>query len=518
MSTPEIRNEAAVTASTPDAVSAGVDLLRRGGNAVDAAVAAALATCVSDPCNIGIGGYGGEMLVHDGEARCWSVSFGMIAPKSANAGAANPEPENPVADNQDRKTVLYPDEGPLASGAPMVIAGLSRALDSFGTLPWDRVSERALMLAKDGVALSETNARALAALPDKSFLDDVFDLSVPGRLRQPALYRTLGDIAAYGPDWFYEGPMGETAAAAFGAAGLTLTPDEWAESLDRVEISHAPFSNLGHWRVFSAPLRTSGSACLHASLHAMQIVAEKHDLESNDGLALLAQKMASLWQYRFSAKERNLLSQESLAGWVADAVAHDSGVTRLPFGTGHTIHINTTDYMGMTVSLTLSQGAQWFGGRWTLPGTGVVMNSGMHLFRWERPIVRRGLHHAMTNLAPAIASDAHGDIVAAGAPGARRIPSNIAMALGRHLVAGSPINKAVSAGRVHAEDALVGAYESGRLDAGLERELLRVFPQTDGDDAAFCTGPLTALSRDRRGAVTLGLDDRASPGFGDVLA
>lgn len=518
MSATGIRNNAAVTASTPDAVSAGVDLLRLGGNAVDAAVATALASCVADPCNIGIGGYGGEMLVHDGEARCWSVSFGMIAPKSADAGAANPEPENPVADNQDRKTVTYPNEGPLSSGAPLVIAGLSRALESFGSLPWDRVSERAMMLAKDGVALSETNARALATLPDKSFLDDVFDMSEPGRLRQPALYRTLGDIAAYGPDWFYEGPIGEVAAAAFGAAGVSLTPDEWADGLDRVEISHATYSDLGHWRVFSAPLRTSGAACLHASLRALQIVTEKHDLESCAGLATIAQKMASLWQYRFSSKERNLLGQESLAGWVEDAVAYDSGVTRLPFGSGHTVHINTTDYTGMTASLTLSQGAQWFGGRWTLPGTGIVMNSGMHLFRWERPVVRRGLHHALTNLAPAIASDAHGEIVAVGAPGDRRIPSNVAMALGRHLVAGTPIDKAVAAGRVHAEDALIGAYESGRLDVGLNRELLRVFPQVDGDDAAFCTGPLTALSRDRRGAVTLGLDDRASPGYGDVLA
>jgi gamma-glutamyltranspeptidase len=270
--------------------------------------------------------------------------------------------------------------------------------------------------------------------------------------------------------------------------------------------------------VFSAPLRTSGAPCLHASLRALELVAIDHDLDSSVGLATVAQKMASLWQYRFSAKERNPLSQESLAGWVEDAVAHDSGVTRLPFGAGHTVHINTTDYRGMSVSLTLSQGAQLFGGRWTLPGTGIVMNSGMHLFRWERPVVRRGLHHAMTNLAPVIASDAHGAIVAMGAPGARRIPSNVAMALGRHLVAGVLIDKAVSAGRVHAEDALIGAYESGRLDAGLERELLRVFPQVDGDDAAFCTGPLTALSRNRKGTVTLGLDDRASPGFGDVLA
>ena len=133
-------------------------------------------------------------------------------------------------------------------------------------------------------------------------------------------------------------------------------------------------------------------------------------------------------------------------------------------------------------------------------------------------MVRRGLHLGMTNLAPVIAAGPGGAKVAVGSPGARRIPSNVAMALGRHILNGVPLDQAVAAGRVHAEDALVGAYESGRLDAGLERALLRVFPQVDGADDAFCTGPLTALSRDRKGVVTLGLDDRAMPGFGEALA
>ena len=512
------RINAGVTASSPDAAAAGIAILRRGGNAVDAAVATALAACVADPCNVGLGGYGGELIVHDGATRCWSVSFGMIAPKSVDPGAANPETDNPVADNQDRKTVTYPDDGPHASGVPLVVAGLSRALEQFGTLGWDRVSDRATALARDGVSIVGVTERALADLSDQSFLDGVYDRSTPGLLRQPALFRTLSDMAAYGPDWFYEGPIGAAASGAFAAAGISLSPSEWAEALDHVDIAHAPYYDLDEWRIFSAPLRTSGAPCLHATLRALQLVAAEQDFESTAGLAGLAQKMSALWQYRFSSPERNLLNQDTLADWVENAVAHDSGVTRLPTATGHTAHINVVDFTGMTVALTLSQGPQWFGGRWVVPDTGVVMNCGMHLFRWERPVVRRGLHVAMTNLAPVVAVGPGGAMVAAGAPGARRIPSNVAMALGRHILNGMPLDQAVAAGRVHAEDALIGAYESGRLDDGLAKALLRVFPQVDGDDDAFCTGPLTALSRDRKGVITLGLDDRATPGFGEVLA
>lgn len=507
-----------MTASSPEAAAAGLEILRRGGNAIDAAVATALASCVADPANVGLGGYGGELVVHDGAERCWSVSFSMIAPKSVDASAANPEADNPVSDNQDHKTVAYPDQGPSASGAPLVVAGLSRALESFGTMSWAQVSNRAIVLARDGVSTTGATERALTALPDTSFLDGVFDLATPGRLRQPALARTLGDMAMYGPDWFYEGPIGAAASASFAESGVSLTPSEWIDSLDRVEMVHATYYDLGHWRIFSAPLRTSGAPCLHATLRAMQIIADEQDFESSVGLAGLAQKMSSIWQYRFSAPERNSLTQETLADWVDAAVSYDTGVTRLTPATGHTAHINVVDATGITVALTLSQGPKWFGARWVIPETGVLMNNGMHLFRWERPVVRRGLHYALTNLAPVVAVESGGARVAAGAPGARRIPSNVALALGRHILNGMDLDQAVAAGRVHAEDALVSAYESGRLEAGIDRELLRVFPQIDGDDDAFCTGPLTVLSRNRDGMVALGLDDRVAPGFGEVLA
>ena len=112
----------AATASTRDAVEAAHEILAIGGNAVDAAVAAALASCVADPCNTGIGGYGGYMVVapQGGPAQC--VRFGLWAPSSMS-------PEMLCERS-------FPETGPGTSAVPNVVAGLGRALATFGSRDW----------------------------------------------------------------------------------------------------------------------------------------------------------------------------------------------------------------------------------------------------------------------------------------------------------------------------------------------------------------------------------------------
>src|SRR3954447_23242035 len=103
----------AVTASSQAAADAGAAVLTAGGNAVDAIVAAALASCVADPCNTGIGGYGGYMVVAPKTASTVCVQFPVCPPSSVSDNALQRE---------------YPDEGPLCSTVPNVVGGLGRAL------------------------------------------------------------------------------------------------------------------------------------------------------------------------------------------------------------------------------------------------------------------------------------------------------------------------------------------------------------------------------------------------------
>lgn len=493
-----MRPNAAVTAGSSAAVKAGIDILRVGGNAVDAAVSAALAACVAEPADIGIGGFGGEMVVADAKANAWSVSFGMAAPKSANV--------------KDAETDL-PDTGAAASGVPMIIAGLSRALDDFGTLPWARVTQRAAELAASGVRVPADTARTLVEIGQSLDATNGEDGTVA--IKQRALARTLEALAVSGPHAFYEGKIGAAACEAFAAAGILLSREEWAEGLERVEITRAPSIELDGWRVFSGPLRTSGAPCLLANLSAMAEISNNHGLETASGLAELAKIMSAVWQYRFSEPARNNITAETLEAWMANAVSFQSSVTPLRPNAGHTTHINAIDFNGVNAAVSLSYGPQLFGARWVLPDTGVLMNDGMHLFRWEKPVVRRGRNLGITSLSPAVAVRAAGGSIAIGSPGSRRIPSKVGLTLGRRIIGGMPIDEAVRAGRIHAEDALEVRFEKERLPEELSQQLQRMFPKVLGE--TDLGGPVNALAADVGGQVTLGLDNRNVKGFGEVL-
>src|SRR5262245_4723718 len=131
-----MRHQAAVSASSSSAAEAGISILRQGGNAVDAAVATALASGIADCCNTGIGGYGGHMLVAPPGEAAVSIDFNMWVP----------------AAHADRPVGL----GPRASVVPNVVAGLDRALATMGTMSWAEVTAPAIALCADGVEANRT--------------------------------------------------------------------------------------------------------------------------------------------------------------------------------------------------------------------------------------------------------------------------------------------------------------------------------------------------------------------------
>ncbi len=135
----------AVTASTAHAAAAGEQILRAGGNAVDAAVATALASCVCDPANTGLGGFGGHMIVAAPGRPPTCIDFNVWTPAQA------------VRSYDGLKGA-----GPKASVIPNVVAGLSAALDAFGALRWEDVIAPAIALADEGF-IRRAHARAGAA-------------------------------------------------------------------------------------------------------------------------------------------------------------------------------------------------------------------------------------------------------------------------------------------------------------------------------------------------------------------
>src|SRR5512144_39175 len=148
----------AVAAAEENAARAGIEILRRGGNAADAAVAVAFALAVTWPEAGNIGG-GGFWIARDSRGRVLAVDFREVAPRAARrdlflrSGANGKVPSS--------------TEGPLASGVPGSVAGLSLAHRRSGRLPWKTLVAPAVRLAREGFVVSETLSESIAHNRDR---------------------------------------------------------------------------------------------------------------------------------------------------------------------------------------------------------------------------------------------------------------------------------------------------------------------------------------------------------------
>jgi gamma-glutamyltranspeptidase/glutathione hydrolase len=224
-------------------------------------------------------------------------------------------------------------------------------------------------------------------------------------------------------------------------------------------------------------------------------------------MAAWAEAMASVWSYRLGTERGADFTSISIADWVEQALTFRERPA-ISGDAGHTCHMNACDGSGSLVAMTLTHGPYWFGGRWVVPDTGIIMNSGMPLFA-STPAVNVGSRaYGVTNMAPTVVRTQDGAAIAVGCPGARRIPSIIGLALGRHLFGGFPIQRAVSEVRFHAETHARVSIEMGHAHSALKDAFRKVFPQVEDEDPDFYYGPLTALRRDAVGLIEFGLDDR----------
>lgn len=212
------------------ASQAGVEMLQRGGNAVDAAVATALAVGVLNPSSCGVGG-GGFMLIYLArDQRAVALDYREVAPAAASRDMF-------VRDGQAVPELSR--RGGLAVAVPGEAAGLAAAQRRYGTLPWATVFEPAIRYAREGFSVESHLAAEIAqsrdALRSNRVLAGNFlhpDGSPLGRgetVRQPQLGQTLERVAAEGPAAFYRGPIAEQIVRSVHAAGGVLSETDLAD-------------------------------------------------------------------------------------------------------------------------------------------------------------------------------------------------------------------------------------------------------------------------------------------------
>ena len=254
-----------VVSSQALASAVGVDILRQGGNAVDAAVAVGYAQAVVNPCCGNIGG-GGFMTLHLADGRDRFLDFRETAPAAATADMYLDAQGMPVGDAS-----LF---GSRAAGVPGTVAGLEAALARYGTLPRAVVMAPAIRLARDGFVLTRADTDILDSKADRFrrapavarvFLRPDGTPWQPGdRLVQTDLAATLGAISAGGAAAFYQGHIPQAVAAAARQDGGILTEADFAAY--HVEDTEPLRCRYRDVVVLSAPPPSSGGATLCETL------------------------------------------------------------------------------------------------------------------------------------------------------------------------------------------------------------------------------------------------------------
>ncbi|MGF1527790.1 MAG: gamma-glutamyltransferase [Candidatus Competibacterales bacterium] len=394
----------------------GAEVLAAGGNAVDAAVATALALAPLEPWMSGLGG-GGFMLVYKAaERRAWCVDFSMVAPLGLDPG------DYPLTGEVDRELFGWPAvegqrnlQGYTSAIVPGQVAGLALALDHFGSRPWAELVAPAVALAREGLqvdwyatlkiaAAAKTLARYEASkavyLPDGFVPAGQWGGPLP-RLDLGNLAATLEQLARRGPGDFYRGDIARALVADLERGGSCMVAEDLARYEAKV-VAAGAMAYRDH-RIHYAPGLSAGPT-LH---HALELLADRSTPAPKaplDGeiLGHFAQCLLDAFAHRL-------------------AHAGDEGADRSR-EPGCTTHISAVDGDGNLVALTQTL-LSVFGSKVVLPQTGILLNNGVMWFdpRPARPNSMGPGKRPLTNMCPAILERADGFNVALGASGGRRI-------------------------------------------------------------------------------------------------
>src|SRR5882724_13276746 len=278
---------------------AGVEILQKGGNAIDAAVATAFALAVVEPAAGNIGG-GGFMLVRLANGKTTFFDYREVAPGHATRDmyiGANGKLD-PEASTLGYKSVAVPGTA----------AGLELALKTYGTMKLADVMTPAIRLAENGFAVSEKLERefreekkVLERFPmsRRIFLNDGKMLKVGDTLKQPELATTLKRIAKSGAQEFYGGETSRLIVADMAKSGGLITLEDLAAYKPRVrEVLRAKYENGGHeWEVVTSPPPSSGGVAIIEALNMLKDVPLK-SWDDVDSVHMVAETMRRVFADR----------------------------------------------------------------------------------------------------------------------------------------------------------------------------------------------------------------------------
>jgi len=525
----------AVASMDRDASQAGIEALKHGGNAIDAAVATASTLGVTIPFVAGPGG-GGFMVIY--LARTHQVV--TIDGRETCPGACTPamftDPKTGQPLGYD-----YASDQPLATGVPAMVATWAKAISRYGRKslaadlqPAIGVAERGFRVNGDFRQLTESDLPELQAYPASRALlltRAGNPLPVGYLLRNRDLAKTYRLLARYGPSYLYDGPLGQaivqaddhpvtTAGTTVALPGIMTMSDLHAYQATVLPPTHVRYRGLDIYSM--APPSSSGSTVGEALniLSGYHLAAEPratalfHYLEASrlayaDRNAYVGDPryvsvpLSGLLSPAFAATRRCLIHNQALASPAAPGDPHP------PFGNcpgqnppqaqppegGHTNNIVAVDKWGDIVAYTNT--INFFGGSGeVVPGYGFLLNNEMTDFDFAPPSagaydpnLPAGGKQPRSSMGPVIALRDGTPVFSVGAAGGSTIITTILQIILNHVDFGMPLPAALAAPRVSQTNSATSLAEPGFYNSALAQQLTSQF----GEKFSLATGPILPL-------------------------
>jgi gamma-glutamyltranspeptidase/glutathione hydrolase len=466
----------AVAAAEENAAKVGIDVLRRGGNAADAAVAVAFALAVTWPEAGNIGG-GGFWISRTAGGRTLVVDFRETAPRTARRDLfvkPGPGGEPPSS-----------TEGVFASGVPGSVDGLWRAHRAAGRLSWKTVVEPAVRLARDGFVMTENISGSLGKTRSRKRLSadpETAAIFLPGGappppgtlFKQPALAKTLEAIRDRGADGFYRGRVARQIEEGQKRSGGLITRGDLA--LYSAKIRRPVRFRFGSAEVFTTPAPSSGPVLAELAILARHVGFEKLRRRDTTAAHYLAEIEKRAFRDRnrylgdpaFPGVREKLFTDPARLKRLAASI-HPTRATptaelpRLPGERESTTHFSVVDGSGGAVAVTTTLNDSYGNAR-VAPGLGFLMNNEMDDFATApgKPNIY-GLIQGRVNavapgkrmlsaMCPSIAVVGNRNVLVWGTPGGSTIPTTNFQILLGVLLRGESLETAVAAPRFHQQD------------------------------------------------------------------
>lgn len=502
-----------VAAGHPATAEAGAHILRDGGNAVDAVVAAACTSFIAEPVLTGAGG-GGFMLLHHGPNDCCLYDGFSRMPKRRIGSITAPDFKAIPVDFGDTIQTFHIGQASVAT--PSLMAMLFRAHAERGCLPIGEVLAPAIDAARSGILLNELQASFIGLLepiltdrePCKELHTREGELLRAGeRFTNPDLANTLEMLCLEGIREMYEGDLARAIVAAAEPGGLLSAEDMAGQQV----LAHAPLMTpLFGGTLLTNPPPSSGGTLIAFAARLLERLIRLFPDEEIGVLTAEALRETSRARGRDFDEQvhRPGMAQDFLAETRIDEslesirkrVAGDGEDSRSEAENRHgsTTHISVVDRHGMAVAMTASNGE---GSGIVVPGTGIHLNNMLG----EEDINPHGFHtlaggeRLSSMMAPSILVHEGRPVLTLGSGGSNRLRGAILQVLSRHILLGEHIEQAVFAPRLHNEGNMLDAEPEGLNDTARQRLLELNWEIRDWVKQSVYFGGVHAICMDAKG-------------------